>query len=82
VTDLEALVIEWRDARQAVLDSHADADNRNDLWADLADAEHALMAMARTLVDDRKPNAGSGWVDPVRHRGSIPLPPKAQGESL
>ena len=48
---LTDLVIEWRDARQALFDasSTADAVAAKPFWERLARAEHALMDRARTL---------------------------------
>jgi hypothetical protein len=46
VLDLHGAVIEWRDARQAIFDQPT---AEPALWARLADAEHALMAIAKRM---------------------------------
>jgi hypothetical protein len=51
MTELERLVTEWRDARDAILRvDWGDAENRDaSLWVSLGNAEAALMAHARSL---------------------------------
>jgi len=53
MTELEKLVTEWRDAREAILRtdwSHPTVDpEKRALWTRLGDAEAALMAHARRL---------------------------------
>lgn len=51
MTYLESLVIEWRDARQAVFDHPAEiSEAAKARWTRLGSAESALMAHARTIV--------------------------------
>lgn len=62
MTDLEALVIEWRDAREAFflqLNTDTPMGERIEGWKRMEAATDALMARARRIQDTRAEDAAS-----------------------